>query len=215
MPGSRNGSGTFFSSPAICRLARSKKLPYSCWAPAVHRTTASLSEIFPRPIRSDRGTAVEVLPVLCLWGGVCTHAGSRSHDIQRAGYRTTAHTRVVRGALSIPIGLQRVCLVYGVPVVMVSDESKWSGFSVSLLLGFGASNQSTGGDAAAVEVFGALAPLHHGETLNGRTGTWQLAFMLSGLESYLDRARQVGQHVFRQGTATEGAYQFRQKSSPV
>jgi len=123
--------------------------------------------------------------------GVC--ASSRSHDLRRAGNGATTHTGTVRAALSVPIGLRGVSLVHGVPVIMVGDWLEWSRFSVGFPPGFGSSNRSARGDAAAVEVFGALMSLYDGETLNSRTGACRLTFLLCGLERHLDG---TGQHMF-------------------
>ena len=52
-------------------------------------------------------------------------------------------------------------------------------------------------DTPFVEIFSALAPLDDGETLDGRSSTEQLTLLRRGLESFLDRLLELGQHVFR------------------
>ena len=128
-------------------------------------STASLGEMVLRHARSDRSTAIWILPAGYLQEGVC--AGSRDHGIQRTRDGTATRTGAVRvWALSIPPRLRRVSPVSRVPVVL----SKGSGVPIGLPPGFGSGNRSTGSDAATVEVFGTLASFHNRKTLNRRTG---------------------------------------------
>ena len=99
--------------------------------------------------------------------------------------------RAVQEALLIPGRSTQAILLNRVPIPNVLDRYHSARISVCLPPSVLSRDLATSIDTLLVEILGALTPLDDRETLDGRTSTKLLAFILGGLEGLLDRLSEL------------------------